>query len=148
MRRPFDGDASEAGSADRGDDRAVSPVIGVILMVAITVILAAVIGVYVLSLGSEFQQASPTASFTFDFAENAEFDVTATHNGGATFTETNTGELRVVSSGDSTAFTLPASAGDAATVTGVGFEEDVRVIWESPDGSTTTILGSTTTPPA
>ncbi len=34
-----------------GDDEAVSPVIGVILMVAITVILAAVIGTFVLGLG-------------------------------------------------------------------------------------------------
>ena len=34
-----------------GDDRGVSPVIGVILMVAITVILAAVIGTFVLGLG-------------------------------------------------------------------------------------------------
>ncbi|WP_345775624.1 type IV pilin N-terminal domain-containing protein [Haloferax sp. Q22] len=33
------------------DDTAVSPVIGVILMVAITVILAAVIGTFVLGLG-------------------------------------------------------------------------------------------------
>ncbi len=38
------------------DDRAVSPVIGVILMVAITVILAAVIGTFVLGLGSNIQQ--------------------------------------------------------------------------------------------
>ncbi|MFB6224001.1 MAG: type IV pilin, partial [Haloarcula sp.] len=35
----------------RGDD-AVSPVIGVVLMVAITVILAAVIGSFVVGLGS------------------------------------------------------------------------------------------------
>ena len=34
-----------------GDDDAVSPVIGVILMVAIIVILAAVIGTFVLGLG-------------------------------------------------------------------------------------------------
>ncbi|MDX1747991.1 MAG: type IV pilin N-terminal domain-containing protein, partial [Halobacteriales archaeon] len=33
------------------DDDAVSPVIGVILMVAITVILAAVIGAFVLGIG-------------------------------------------------------------------------------------------------
>ncbi|GAA0308602.1 type IV pilin N-terminal domain-containing protein [Halarchaeum salinum] len=38
------------------DDRAVSPVIGVILMVAITVILAAVIGTFVLGLGGNLQQ--------------------------------------------------------------------------------------------
>jgi flagellin-like protein len=36
-----------------GEDRGVSPVIGVILMVAITVILAAVIGAFVLGLGDD-----------------------------------------------------------------------------------------------
>lgn len=36
-----------------GNNRAVSPVVGVILMVAITVILAAVIGTFVLDLGSD-----------------------------------------------------------------------------------------------
>jgi len=38
------------------DDDAVSPVIGVILMVAITVILAAVIGTFVLGLGENVNQ--------------------------------------------------------------------------------------------
>jgi len=38
------------------DDDAVSPVIGVILMVAITVILAAVIGTFVLGLGENVSQ--------------------------------------------------------------------------------------------
>jgi len=38
------------------DDDAVSPVIGVILMVAITVILAAVIGTFVLGLGDQVEQ--------------------------------------------------------------------------------------------
>jgi len=39
-----------------GEDRGVSPVIGVILMVAITVILAAVIGTFVLNLGGSVQE--------------------------------------------------------------------------------------------
>jgi flagellin-like protein len=47
------------------DERAVSPVIGVILMVAITVILAAVIGTFVLGLGQNVQ-STPSASFDFD----------------------------------------------------------------------------------
>jgi len=38
-------------------ERAVSPVIGVILMVAITVILAAVIGSFVLGIGGDIEQA-------------------------------------------------------------------------------------------
>ena len=39
--------------SDDADDRAVSPVLGAILFVAITVILAAVVGTFVLDLGSE-----------------------------------------------------------------------------------------------
>ena len=46
-------------------DDAVSPVVGVILMVAVTVILAAVIGSFVLDLGNNVQ-ANPQAGVTFD----------------------------------------------------------------------------------
>jgi flagellin-like protein len=53
------------------DDDAVSPVIGVILMVAITVILAAVIATFVLGLGEQVSQTSPNASFTFDYNDSA-----------------------------------------------------------------------------
>jgi flagellin-like protein len=76
-------------------DRAVSPVIGVILMVAITVILAAVIGTFVLGLGDSLSNTSPTASYSFsdagnDFPGNA---FVISHNQGAT---TEMGDLRVV----------------------------------------------------
>lgn len=47
------------------NNEAVSPVIGVILMVAITVILAAVIGVFVLGLGDNVSQ-NPQAGLTYD----------------------------------------------------------------------------------
>jgi flagellin-like protein len=46
-----------------GESRAVSPVIGVILMVAITVILAAVIGAFVLEIGDQ-QETAPNTSFS------------------------------------------------------------------------------------
>jgi len=51
------------------DDDAVSPVIGVILMVAITVILAAVIATFVLGLGDQVSNTAPQAGFSFDFEE-------------------------------------------------------------------------------
>jgi flagellin-like protein len=51
------------------DDEAVSPVIGVILMVAITVILAAVIATFVLGLGDRVSNTSPSASFSFEYNE-------------------------------------------------------------------------------
>ena len=61
-------------------DDAVSPVIGVILMVAITVILAAVIGTFVLGLGDQVSDNAPQASFNFEFVNANE--VTITHDGG------------------------------------------------------------------
>src|SRR6056297_2187850 len=73
------------------EDRAVSPVIGVILMVAITVILAAVIGTFVLGLGDQVSESAPQAQFTFTFTEDAtqvtagggvEDRVTIVHDGG------------------------------------------------------------------
>lgn len=64
------------------DDDAVSPVIGVILMVAITVILAAVIASFVLGLGDQAQQQTPQASFAFDYEQGT--SVTVTHDGGDT----------------------------------------------------------------
>ena len=57
------------------EQRAVSPVIGVILMVAITVILAAVIAAFVLDLGQS-QSASASAGVEFDYDGT---DVTITY---------------------------------------------------------------------
>ncbi|WP_123539046.1 type IV pilin [Halosimplex salinum] len=51
------------------DDDAVSPVIGVILMVAITVILAAVIASFVLGLGNQTDSGAPTTTIGFDYSE-------------------------------------------------------------------------------
>jgi flagellin-like protein len=62
------------------DERAVSPAIGVILMVAITVILAAVIGSFVLGIGGDIQQA-PQASLSLEDASTTN-NVTLSHNGG------------------------------------------------------------------
>ena len=60
-------------------ERGVSPVIGVILMVAITVILAAVIGSFVLGIGGDVE-AAPQASLTID-------DGNLVHNGGDTLND-------------------------------------------------------------
>jgi len=55
---------------DEEGERAVSPVIGVILMVAITVILAAVIASFVLGLG-DTDDPAPSISFSTDEDTNA-----------------------------------------------------------------------------
>ncbi|WP_342670342.1 type IV pilin N-terminal domain-containing protein [Halorientalis regularis] len=63
----------------------MSPVIGVILMVAITVILAAVIATFVLGLGEQVSSTAPQASFAFEFEETNTDKaglLTMTHDGG------------------------------------------------------------------
>ncbi|SIS12608.1 type IV pilin [Natronorubrum thiooxidans] len=62
------------------DERAVSPVIGVILMVAITVILAAVIAAFVLDIG-DLDDSAPNAQFEWESNE-ANDEVTVAHQSG------------------------------------------------------------------
>ena len=72
------------------DDRGVSPVIGVILMVAITVILAAVIGTFVLGLGDSLGDSQPTASIGVSTSAD---NITLEHEGGDRI---ESGDLRVI----------------------------------------------------
>lgn len=66
----------------RDDDDAVSPVVGVILMVAITVIMAAVIGAFVYGYGgSMVQTASP--AYTVTRANATHVTITLADMGGA-----------------------------------------------------------------
>lgn len=67
---------------ESGDDRAVSPVIGVILMVAITVILAAVIGAFVIGIGDEQSEPGPTASISISEVDD---EIVVDHDGGDSF---------------------------------------------------------------
>lgn len=65
-----------------GSERAVSPVIGVILMVAVTVILGSLIGMFVLDTGqSQMQDAPNLAASVEDIDAEAE-TVTLRHEGG------------------------------------------------------------------
>jgi len=139
-----------------GDDEAVSPVIGVILMVAITVILAAVIGTFVLGLGDQVQSTSPQASFTFDF--NTDPGVTVTHDGGDSISSDAT--LETVVSGSNTWTSgstdweddYPSSdisAGDSVdpdldATNWAG--EEVRVVWTAASGDNSATLGKATAP--
>jgi len=128
------------------DDRAVSPVIGVILMVAITVILAAVIGTFVLGLGDSLSQSAPSA--TYDWTQNsttAPVEVTVTHKGGDTIksstvsasisgTGTVNGDAtnwaaEEITAGDSWAVTKNADPGDEITVT-----------WQATEGGSSSVL--------
>ncbi|WP_226010733.1 type IV pilin [Halomicrobium salinisoli] len=125
-------------------DDAVSPVIGVILMVAITVILAAVIASFVLNLGDQAQQQTPTVSFDFEYDSSGSGTVSITHASGdsldrgriavsgpgITYDETNWPST-TVSAGD----TYSASSSD-------DFEEGdvVRITWTAESGGSSSTL--------
>ena len=148
------------------DDDAVSPVIGVILMVAITVILAAVIGTFVLGLGEQVQSTSPQANFNFDYdstngtgggddlSQNGNTDtsgsLTVTHTSGDSIesarldatdgTATETGEELWGSD-------VSVNAGTSSSIY-VDEGDTVRVVWDSSDGETTATLGQWSGPEA
>jgi len=145
------------------DDDAVSPVIGVILMVAITVILAAVIGTFVLGLGDTAQARSPPVSFDTDY-DSSNSKLTLTHESGEPVDATQVvlkGDIQSssdfssasgvsgdeVSSGDSVVVTNSGGGGDY-WFDGQSDEATIRVVWTSEDGSNTATLKKWTGPDA
>jgi len=154
------------------NDDAVSPVIGVILMVAITVILAAVIGTFVLGLGDQVQSTAPQASFTFDYTDGAsEDELEIVHDGGDSI---DTSTLAASISGATDADGTPddswdfstlgvaasdTTAGTSATVNeanlGMDTTDDldlsgatVRVTWNAESAESSATLGKWTGPSA
>jgi flagellin-like protein len=153
----------------RNDD-AVSPVIGVILMVAITVILAAVIATFVLGLGDQVSNTAPQASFDFDYnstgnSSQAAYNqtipapngtLTITHAGGATLDADN---IRITGVNGSETVELTddkftnaqytsgdeLSAGDNIEL-GVKPGDDIRVIWRNDEETDSATLREYTVP--
>jgi flagellin-like protein len=152
------------------EERAVSPVIGVILMVAITVILAAVIGTFVLGLGDQVQQTSPNAQWDTDYDRANDGSWVLTHESGDDIDESTLtvslsgGSDTNISSGDYDWATLgtgsdnTVSAGDSAefndTVTYSGSTEwggtgddagefddaTIRLVWTAEGGGSSSTL--------
>jgi flagellin-like protein len=113
--------------------RAVSPVIGVVLMVAVVVILAAVIGAFVLGLGGS-QTTTPQASFTYD-------------NGVLTMSAGESIPVDQISLEDDAAFDDAdgddlVEAGDTATTADSNGDGVITVTWTSADGSESAVLAS------
>ncbi|WP_121822943.1 type IV pilin [Halostella salina] len=101
------------------DERAVSPVIGVILMVAITVILAAVIGAFVLDLG-QGQEGNVNAGVSFD-ADTGNDEVTVTVN----------------DMGNADTITVNSNGGSEKTLDSVGASKTIDV---NSGGDTVTVV--------
>ncbi|WP_302083381.1 type IV pilin N-terminal domain-containing protein [Salinibaculum rarum] len=140
------------------DDEGVSPVIGVILMVAVTVILAAVIASFVMNMGGSLSESAPQANFDYDYDADSQ-TLNITHDSGDSFTNENTDSLDVkigserftwANGSASAAAEFDITAGSEITInvdgTTSGTEDvntenshgsgtEVRVIWTANDGS-------------
>jgi flagellin-like protein len=141
-----------------GDDDAVSPVIGVILMVAITVILAAVIASFVLGLGSNVNSA-PSASFSYDYDDGGDGfgpsdgndEVTISHQGGELL---EASAVSVLVEGKEAGATWGGAseitAGNSTTITDgdvtMESSDDVDVVWSSQNSDKSSTLSSSTVP--
>ena len=119
------------------NERAVSPVIGVILMVAITVILAAIIGTFVLGLGSSVSETAPQAQFSIEYSND---DATITHEGG---NSVQSDSIFVIVNGEEPETVTYSSdslrAGGTITFE-AGPDDDIRLIWENNNGDRSSTL--------
>jgi len=97
-------------------DRAVSPVIGVILMVAITVILAAVIGTFVLDLSNSAGNNAPSASLSVE-ADTASGNIDISHEGGDGL---DAAQTRVIITNESSTTKSTYDPGSGSSVLSVG----------------------------
>jgi len=143
------------------DEEAVSPVIGVILMVAITVILAAVIGTFVLGISDTAQNRTPQTAFGFDFEytsgtgsstcwdsapTNADGVLTITHKSGEQIDRSNllikARNTWPVTDGGGGQCTGPESvkAGSSIHIL-VQDDTTVQLVWEGDGGESSAKLG-------
>jgi flagellin-like protein len=111
------------------DEEAVSPVIGVILMVAITVILAAVIAAFVFGMGGSLKEAPPTVSIiATNNAADSDYDIKVLHSGGELLKGTEW-KISVVPIG-TTPIYITSYAGDDFAVGGM-----INMAGETTDGT-------------
>jgi hypothetical protein len=124
-------------------DRGTVPLVGVILMVAVTIIVGAVFGVFMLGLGENVDEAGPTATFEYTYSDkNNRVKVEMTNGdsldgnllrfGGAATEKTVFGGIPEWAGQEVT-------AGDSATV-GVESDETLMIIWQGNSSEDTAIL--------
>lgn len=140
------------------DDRALPPVVGVILMVGITVILAATVTAFVFGF-SGLLQAPPQAAFGFDYESggiagcdlsdgSSDGVLTISHESG---NDIDSARVTIQTGSGEESWTDCDGSGDvidSASQVRVRVDDDqtVRVVWTSADGERSSILSTWTGP--
>lgn len=128
------------------DDEAVSPVIGIILMVAITVILASIVGVFAFDLFEEDTKEAPGIVFEYDY--DGTDTLTIRHQSGDVVegSALRFKEIGGSSPGDVTPDSWGASevgAGDTETLQNVAPDAKVLIVWnQQQGGEDTAVIGT------
>jgi len=133
----------------KDDESGVSPVIGVILMVAITVILAAVIATFVLGLGEQVSDTAPSATITAEWSGQTDPGtdpvLTLSHEGGQAVDPANVEFSADFGSPDTWGASAWASGGDISAGDSLTFgfsSSDITVSGTTPEiqeGDTLTV---------
>lgn len=106
-RGPADGHTEFATA-----DRAVSEVLGVVFMVGITVIIAAVVGVFALGLSQQATQSGPPVAIGLESVDATADQVVLEHDGGERL---RFSEITIKVRANGSTVTFPASAGSSTT---------------------------------
>jgi len=146
------------------EDRGISPVIGVILMVAVTVVLGAVIAAFVFGIG--LSEPAPDTRIEMEtMGTGSDAKIVMSHDGGETISSENTGEIDLVFVNNQSKPTAPwastragayftvdlnsdtLSSGDSVEFTiedGNQYNPDpgdeLAIVWRSPDFEDTVVL--------
>ncbi|TQQ79878.1 type IV pilin [Halonotius terrestris] len=131
-------------------DRGVSPVIGVILMVAITVVIATMVGSVFLDYADQVSDQPPQAAFEYE--QSGSDDITITHVSGDRI---NNERLRITVGGDEvypdpvsdaskTGWASPIGVGDTVDIEHTDADEGdtVRIVWQNPSGRSANTLST------
>ncbi|WP_331236045.1 type IV pilin N-terminal domain-containing protein [Natronorarus salvus] len=112
-------------------ERAVSPVVGVVLMVAITVVLAGAAGAMLLGFGP--LEPAPTVSYSFSSSGD---ELTITHTHGRAI---EAGTLTVHGVADEDTLAGGSRVGTSVTVEPV--DETIRIVWTGIESGSSYVLG-------
>ena len=109
--------------------RGVSPAIAVILMATVAIILAAVIGAFVLGIGGSTSESAPAVSFSVDQQGER---LLITHNSGDTIATSNLKLTGIKGWGPSE---QDLATGDTISTTPEPGAERVDIVWEATDSA-------------
>ncbi|MDR9411848.1 MAG: type IV pilin N-terminal domain-containing protein [Haloquadratum sp.] len=131
---------------DTHSERAVSPVVGVVMMIAVTVLLGSMVGAAVLAYGDQLTEQPPIAAVTVSFETD---QATVAHTGGM---PVDTAQIRI-DTPRAVTVTRPQQLRVGAPITirtadgSAWAGERLQVRWEG-DGGRSVVLAEATAPTA